>query len=85
MRREPSEPWPKPLPPSHDKRLGNLSRKGRGQTERPRIYVGCLPCAQKHWAATLEAANRWIETHWRRCRGPLSRRGSEATETAQQP
>jgi hypothetical protein len=49
-----------------------LYHNGRGRTKRPRVYVGCLPSAQGHWAADLAHANRWIENHWRRCRGPLS-------------
>ena len=54
-----------------------LSR-GKGRTERPRVYAGCVPCHQGRWCADLEHANIWIETHWKRCRGPLSARGSEA-------
>jgi hypothetical protein len=55
-----------------------LYHHGRGHTKRPRVYVGCLPCAQGYWCADLEHANRWIENHWRRCRGPLSPGGSKA-------
>jgi hypothetical protein len=44
-----------------------LSR-GKGRTENPRVYAGCLPCAQGRWVADLEHANIWIKTHWRRCR-----------------
>jgi hypothetical protein len=51
---------------------------GKGRTENPRVYAGCLPCAQGRWVADLEHANIWIENHWRRCRGPLSARGSKA-------
>jgi hypothetical protein len=43
-----------------------LSRRGNGRTANPRVYVGCLPCAQGRWAADLERANIWITTHWRR-------------------
>ena len=53
---------------------------GKGRTENPRVYAGCLPCGQGHWAADLEHANIWIENHWKRCRGPLSARGSKAVE-----
>jgi hypothetical protein len=48
----------------------NLAR-GKGKTSKPRIYVGCLPCAQARWFADIEHAKRWIEAHWRRCRGPF--------------
>jgi hypothetical protein len=44
-----------------------LSR-GKGRTENPHIYVGCLPCSQGRWVADLEHANIWIVTHWKRCR-----------------
>lgn len=54
-----------------------LSR-GKGRTDRPRVYAGCVPCHQGRWCADLEHANIWIETHWKRCRGPLSARGPEA-------
>lgn len=60
-----------------------LYHYGRGRTRRPRVYVGCLPCAQGHWAADLEHANRWIETHWRRCRALLSHGRSKDARTAQ--
>lgn len=53
---------------------------GKGRTESPRVYAGCLLCGQGHWAADLEHANIWIENHWKRCRGPLSARGSKAVE-----
>jgi hypothetical protein len=53
--------------------------RGKGRTENPRVYVGCLPCAQGHWCSDLAHANIWIENHWKRCRGPLSARGSKAT------
>ncbi len=52
--------------------------RGKGRTETPRVYVGCLPCAQARWVADLEHANIWISTHWRRCKHPLSARGSNA-------
>ena len=52
--------------------------RGKGRTENPRVYAGCLPCAQGRWCADLEHANIWIENHWKRCRGPLSARGSKA-------
>jgi hypothetical protein len=45
----------------------NLSRQGRGRTEKPRVYVGCLPCSKGRYVADLEHANRWIESHWSRC------------------
>jgi hypothetical protein len=51
----------------------NLFRRGRGRTERPRIYVGCLPCAKGRYVADIEHANRWLEGHWSRC--------SRSTET----
>jgi hypothetical protein len=47
--------------------VSNLSRRGRGQTTRPRIYVGCLPCAKGRYVADVEHANRWLESHWSRC------------------
>jgi hypothetical protein len=47
--------------------LTGLSR-GKGRTERPRVYAGCLPCGQGRWVADLEHANIWIATHWQRCR-----------------
>ena len=58
-----------------------LSRSGRGRTQNGRVYSGCLPCGQGHWAADIEHANIWIENHWRRCRGPLSHGDREATES----
>jgi hypothetical protein len=57
--------------------------RGKGRTTRPRVYVGCFPCAQGRWVADLEHANIWIENHWKRCRGPLSARGSKAEGTPQ--
>jgi hypothetical protein len=56
---------------------------GKGRTQRPRVYAGCLPCAQGRWVADLEHANIWIETHWKRCRGPLSARGCKPLEVPQ--
>jgi hypothetical protein len=53
--------------------------RGKGQTKNGRVYVGCLPCAQGRWVADLDHANIWLSTHWKRCRHPLSARGSEAT------
>src|SRR4029077_9199833 len=50
---------------------GNLSRSGPGRTRRTRVYVGCLLCAQALWVADIEHANRWLETHWRRCKRSL--------------
>ena len=44
-----------------------LSRQGRGRTSRPRIYVGCLPCAKGRYVADVEHANRWLEGHWPGC------------------
>ena len=41
---------------------------GKGRNLRPRVYAGCLSCAQGRWVADLERANIWIATHWRRCR-----------------
>lgn len=61
-----------------------LSR-GKGRTENPRVYAGCFPCAQGRWVADLEHANIWIENHWKRCRGPLSARGSKAVRSLSQP
>ncbi len=58
-----------------------LYHRGRGRTEKPRVYAGCLPCGQGRWVADLEHANRWIENHWQRCRGPLSHRDSKAAES----
>jgi hypothetical protein len=55
-----------------------LSRHGRGRTSRPRVYVGCLPCVQGHWAADVEHANNWLENHWRRCRAPFAHRDANA-------
>jgi alkylated DNA nucleotide flippase Atl1 len=57
-----------------------LSR-GKGRMERPRVYAGRLPCHQSRWCADLEHANIWIENHWKRCRGPLSARGSKAVRS----
>jgi hypothetical protein len=62
-----------------------LYHHGRGRTKRPRIYVGCLPCAQGHWAADLEHANRWVENHWKRWRGPLSHGRSKASAGRSEP
>jgi hypothetical protein len=59
--------------------VSGLSR-GKGRTERPRVYAGCLPCAQGRWVADLEHANIWLETHWKRCRGPFGS-GPRATES----
>jgi hypothetical protein len=56
--------------------MSGLAR-GKGQTKNGRVYSGCLPCGQGHWAADLDHANIWIENHWKRCRGPLSARGSK--------
>jgi hypothetical protein len=36
--------------------------RGKGRTENPRVYAGCLPCAQGRWCADLKHANIWIET-----------------------
>jgi hypothetical protein len=55
--------------------------RGKGRTKNPRVYAGCLPCHQGHWVADLEHANIWTETHWKRCRGPLSARGSKAVRS----
>ena len=51
--------------------------RGKGRTERPRVYVGCLPCAQGRWVADLEHANIWLATHWKRCRVGSGLRGVE--------
>jgi excisionase family DNA binding protein len=40
--------------------------RGKGRTENPRVYVGCLPCHQRRWVADLEHAGVWTETHWKR-------------------
>ena len=53
----------------------NLSRAGKGFTSRPRVYVGCLPCAQGYYVTDIEHANRWVVTHWDRCKRSV--RGSE--------
>jgi hypothetical protein len=58
--------------------VSGLSR-GKGRTERPRVYAGCMPCGQGRWVADLEHANIWIAIHWRRCKHPLSSRGSKAS------
>jgi hypothetical protein len=42
--------------------------RGKGRTERPRVYAGCLPCAQGRRCADLVHANIWLETHWKRCK-----------------
>jgi hypothetical protein len=55
----------------------SLSR-GKGRTENPRVYVGCLPCAQGRMVADIEHANIWLETHWKRCPHTLSLRGCGA-------
>jgi hypothetical protein len=55
--------------------------RGKGRTENPRVYVGGLPCHQGRWVADLEHANIWLETHWKRCRGPLSAGGSKAVRS----
>lgn len=57
--------------------------RGKGRTENPRVFAGCLPCAQGRWCADLEHANIWIENHWKRCRGPLSARGCKPAEAPQ--
>lgn len=41
---------------------------GKGRTERPPVYAGCLPCGQGRWVADLEHANIWLSVHWNRCR-----------------
>lgn len=64
-----------------DRRLANLAR-GKGRTSRPRVYIGCLPCAQGRWVADLEHAHRWVEAHWRRC-NHLPYRGSDAPRTTE--
>lgn len=61
-------------------RVPGLSR-GKGRTENPRVRAGCLPCHQGRWVPDLEHANIWIEIHWKRCRGPLSARGSKAVRS----
>jgi hypothetical protein len=60
--------------------MSGLSR-AKGRTENPRVYVGCLPCKQGRWVADLEHAGIWVENHWKRCRGPLSARGSKASRS----
>jgi hypothetical protein len=45
--------------------------RGKGRTTRPRVYAGCLPCAQGRSVADLEHANIWLVTHWKRCRHSL--------------
>lgn len=62
-----------------------LSRHGRGQSASGRVYVGCLPCGQGRWVSDLEHANRWLERHWERCRGPLSARGARASVSPCEP
>lgn len=47
--------------------MAGLSRKGRGRTQKPRVYVGCLPCAKGHYCADIEHANRWLEAHHATC------------------
>ena len=51
----------------HPNSRANLSTVGRRRTSRPRIYVGCLPCAKHRYVADIEHANRWLEHHWRSC------------------
>lgn len=51
--------------------------RGKGRTEKPRVYVGCLPCAQGRWVADLDHGNIWLVTHWKRCRHLLPSRGSK--------
>jgi hypothetical protein len=58
---------------------------GKGRTENPRVYAGCLPCHQGRWVADLRHANIWIENHWKRCRGPLSARRSNAAVAPSEP
>jgi hypothetical protein len=52
--------------------------RGKGRAENPRVYAGCLPCAQGRWVSDLEHANIWLCTHWKRCRRPLPARVSKA-------
>jgi hypothetical protein len=61
--------------------VSGLSR-GKGRTENPRVYAGCLPCAQGRWVADLEHANIWLTTHWKRCKHLPSARGSEPSREA---
>jgi len=61
-----------------DKRRANLAH-GKGFTEKPRIYVGCIPCGQSRYVADITHANIWIETHWKRCK--RSSRLSDGTYT----
>jgi hypothetical protein len=51
--------------------------RGKGRTENPRVYAGCLPCAQGRWVADLDHANRWIALHWKRCKHLPPAGGSE--------
>jgi hypothetical protein len=52
-----------------ERQLANLHRGGgRARTAKPRIYVGCMPCGVGHMVADIEHANRWIESHWERCK-----------------
>jgi hypothetical protein len=62
--------------------VSGLSR-GKGRTERPRVYAGCLPCAQGRWVADLEHANIWIATHWKRCRAGSGLRSAEKPAEAE--
>jgi hypothetical protein len=57
--------------------------RGKGRTQNPRIYAGCLPCKQGRWVADLEHANIWIVAHWRRCKHPLPARGSQPVREPQ--
>lgn len=57
--------------------------RGKGRTERPRVYVGCLPCAQARWVADIEHANIWLSCHFKRCRHALPSRDSEVITAPQ--
>jgi hypothetical protein len=48
--------------------VSNLSRAGgRPYTDKPRVYVGCVPCKQGRYVSSLRWANAWIERHWTHC------------------
>src|SRR4029453_1136319 len=48
----------------------------------PASTPAACPAIRAAGFADLAHANVWIETHWRRCRGPLGARGSNAVEAS---
>lgn len=57
----PSEPGPSP-----QLRKG-VPSNAKCRTENPRVYAGCLPCAKGTHVESLDAANHWLQQHWKDC------------------